>query len=101
MTAEVGFEAGACTRWEDLSLDVQKSYKEDEKCIAHRTFCDWSQDEDQVCTKNYWYKEDIYLPPRTDHSCDSDLIWDNSTKTCRSCDNVPGCETRDGDCTPV
>jgi len=98
---------GTCDNWANLTEEVRKAYKHDDKCVAKRHLCEWGQDEDKPCCEEYWYKDNgqtertnMTCPTTKDENGEPEelLIWDRVSETCRSCENVAGCALQAGVC---
>lgn len=59
---------GQCVAWDDLHADTKKAYLSQERCNLPPKLCIYGQDEDDECTKNYWFQEDPWVS-RVDQSC--------------------------------
>lgn len=83
---------GACDKWDNLSPETQKKYKDDKSCVDIPPVCAWGQDEADKCSERYWYLDPATMSEKENLSCPSGLLWDQATETCRSCANIDACE---------
>jgi len=93
---------GVCDFWENLDQETKDTYNADPNCIDPH--CEWKPDAENECSSKYWYfhpeKNDgndleLNCPSRPDGE---QLLWDQSRKSCHTCDVVPSSSSANGFC---